>query len=119
MVNEMKKYLLLLAIFSLLFTACQQKPIGNEKDEYGCLSSAGYSWDNDIAACIRQWELGADEKEAAKLVVLPMSIRPVTIIGVDKLACENCYSVKISSADPDYVTAVMVINGTLDFLPYI
>ncbi|MEI7603805.1 MAG: hypothetical protein WCJ19_02190 [bacterium] len=32
------------------------KKIGGEKDKYGCLTAAGYSWCESKNACIRSWE---------------------------------------------------------------
>ena len=32
-----------------------EQPIGGERDEHGCLGPAGYSWDEEIQACARNW----------------------------------------------------------------
>jgi hypothetical protein len=59
--------LLTLGLF-LMGSSCQSKPktendlIGGEKDEYGCLVSAGYQWCADQQKCLRTFEeLCADE----------------------------------------------------------
>jgi len=31
--------------------------IGGDKDEYGCLIAAGYSWNETLHSCARQWEI--------------------------------------------------------------
>ncbi|MFB0964405.1 MAG: hypothetical protein QMC36_01680 [Patescibacteria group bacterium] len=30
--------------------------VGGDRDEHGCIGSAGYSWDADNAKCVRVWE---------------------------------------------------------------
>ncbi len=32
-------------------------PLGGQKDEYGCLIAAGYSWNETIQTCVRSWLL--------------------------------------------------------------
>jgi len=39
----------------------EQKLIGGEKDEYGCLVAAGYSWCEKKEKCLRIWEEGCDK----------------------------------------------------------
>ena len=43
-----------------------KKLIGGETDDHGCLGPAGYTWDEDVGACIRDWELTEVQKDAAK-----------------------------------------------------
>lgn len=33
-----------------------QKPIGGDQDEHGCLTAAGYSWCESKQKCLRNWE---------------------------------------------------------------
>lgn len=51
------------------FSPAEEK-IGGQRDEHGCLGPAGYSWNENIGACIREWELNTSEKEAAKMAVI-------------------------------------------------
>ena len=37
-------------------------PIGSDRDEHGCIASAGYSWCAATDSCERPWEL-AEEQE--------------------------------------------------------
>ncbi|MBN2142432.1 hypothetical protein JW711_03810 [Candidatus Woesearchaeota archaeon] len=88
----------------LLITGCgsvddQGKIIGGERDEHGCLGPAGYSWNETVGACVREWELDEGQREAARLAVLPMSYRPITIIKVDTLRCPGCYDVYLQGPD--------------------
>lgn len=55
----MAKKILFLALFLSIFIlgGCIQPPIvGNDADEHGCIGSAGYSWCEAKAKCIRVWE---------------------------------------------------------------
>lgn len=56
---------------TLLFTACTTEEqttatktelIGGDKDEHGCIASAGYSWCAKTYKCERPWELAEKEK---------------------------------------------------------
>jgi len=109
----MKKIVLLLILLIVLVSACKtEKPIGGETDEQGCLTPAGYSWNQEIGACVREWEIDEDQAEAAKLVIMPMSYRPITIAKVDTLKCNGCYDVYIKGAD-DQETRMLVRNGRI------
>ena len=44
-------------------------PIGGDRDERGCLVAAGYSFDEQVGACIRAFEMTPDIKQAAILAV--------------------------------------------------
>lgn len=67
----MKHFTLILFVASFTATACQSpsrnsgqngssnlSEIGAEKDENGCLMSAGYTWSKVKEDCIRPWEGG-------------------------------------------------------------
>lgn len=45
------------------------EPIGGERDEYGCLIAAGYSFNENIGACVREFEMTSDIEEAARMAV--------------------------------------------------
>jgi len=49
------------AIFYLAISYSSPRNIvGNDKDEHGCISSAGYSWCEPKDKCLRQWEEGCE-----------------------------------------------------------
>ena len=67
----MKKYLLLFLILPVLFlSACSTKLqesevnnqiiVGGDKDNHGCIASAGYSWCEAKQKCLRIWEEKCD-----------------------------------------------------------
>jgi len=40
----------------LVSAGCSQKSVGGDRDEYGCIGSAGYVWSTEKQQCIRPWE---------------------------------------------------------------
>ncbi len=72
--------------------------IGGQRDAYGCLGPAGYTYDEEIQACIRIWELDEIQKKAAKIAV--EHVRPsnsLTIIQVEVLKCKGCFSINLTN----------------------
>jgi hypothetical protein len=67
-VHNMKKHLnISIALGLLSLSACsypsKTTPLtGADRDEYGCIPSAGYTWDEKESRCVRPWEL-SQEKE--------------------------------------------------------
>jgi len=37
-------------------SGCSQKLVGGDRDEHGCIGSAGYVWSTEKQQCIRPWE---------------------------------------------------------------
>jgi len=77
--------------------------IGGDTDENGCLVGAGYSFNQEVGACIREWELDESQRKAARLAVVVQSYYPVTITKVETLRCPGCFDVylkgKLDSPD--------------------
>merc|ERR1719336_3025112 len=48
------------------------RAVGGQKDEHGCLTAAGYSWDPEYGKCIQPWN------KPQKLEILPLP--PVPLI---------------------------------------
>lgn len=107
----MKKIIFALFIISLLAAiGCTvEKPIGGERDEHGCLGPAGYSWDSEVGACTRNWELNNNQKEAAKIAVAPLSY-PVTVVEVLVARCPGCFVVKLQRNDNQEMVEVNLEN---------
>jgi hypothetical protein len=73
--------------------------IGGQLDEYGCLSSAGYSFDEEIGACVRQWELNEETRQLARTAVVALeSERTPVIISIVSFDCDGCYIVEIADS---------------------
>jgi ABC-type amino acid transport substrate-binding protein len=71
----MKNGLFILAVAAVLLLAfgCSQAqpPVpgsmpGSDRDEHGCIPSAGYSWCEPLQECIRPWETNCTAEAAAK-----------------------------------------------------
>ena len=116
--NIFKSLLTSLFILSLL-TACQptapkepdvpDQPIGGQRDKYGCLGPAGYTYDEEINACIRTWELTKDTRRAAKIAVEEVGPAVgLTVVEVISADCIGCYEVKLAKDDEQ-------ISVTLDY----
>ena len=60
----MKRILLPLTTFvvSLALASCSHatfgKLVGSDRDEHGCIGSAGYTWSYALHDCVRLWEAG-------------------------------------------------------------
>ncbi len=108
----MKRNILIagLVFIAMMFFGCAGQPgiIGGDKDEHGCLTPAGYSWDSDVGACTRSWEITGDLKQAAQKAVAPLSY-PVTVLSVEKQDCDGCYIVTLQRNDN-----LAVLNITLN-----
>ncbi len=64
----MKTIIILIIIIALIFIAIFTIPylyktpsendsiIGGDKDEHGCIASAGYTWNKTKQECVREWE---------------------------------------------------------------
>jgi len=115
----MKKQLFILGlILGLIFVAgcAKQQIIGGDKDEHGCLIAAGYSWNATIGACVREWELNEGQRQAAKIVVAPLSY-PVTVVEVEVLRCPGCFIVHLQRNDNQEQSEIKLINWTISKEP--
>jgi|TARA_B100001971_G_C18099124_1_gene487817 hypothetical protein len=74
------------------------KAIYQPEDKPGCLSSAGYSWDEEMNACIRSWELDDNKKKAATIALeKTKTTNPTNIIKVNNMKCDGCYNIQLLS----------------------
>ncbi len=99
-----EKIFAILVLGILFFSGCLQnpsnneKPIGGDKDEHGCLIAAGYSWNDSINACIREWELNDSQKDAAKIAVDYVGYeKGTTILNVEVFKCPGCFAVQLQN----------------------
>jgi cytochrome b involved in lipid metabolism len=60
----MKKYFFILPLILFVISCTAEKPIGRDKDEYGCLIAAGYQWCPSTEKCQRMWEEYCEEYSA-------------------------------------------------------
>lgn len=84
--------------------------IGGQRDEHGCLGPAGYSWNEEIGACARQWELDESQVQAAKTAVAKIGQADgLTVIEVLTLKCPGCFDVKFDTYQE--FTVVQIRDG--------
>jgi len=83
--------------------------IGGDTDEHGCLLMAGYSWNESIGACLREWELNENQREAARIAVAPLSFY-VTVTRVDVARCPGCFAVHLQRNDNRQMIQVTLEN---------
>ncbi len=94
--------LIILAGFILYFnnTGNPDEPkIGEDNDEQGCLISAGYSYNESLNVCIREFDLDANDRKAVKIALENTEGNNLTIENVDKEPCEGCFIVEIKKQD--------------------
>jgi hypothetical protein len=50
---------------AFVFAACSPSPetLGGDRDEHGCITSAGYSWCEEKQKCIRIWEENCTDEQ--------------------------------------------------------
>jgi hypothetical protein len=86
--------------------------IGGQTDDYGCLTAAGYSWDDYVGACTRSWELDMIEKEVAKSAVSHLSYR-VTIVDIKE--GENGYNISVQRNDNRELINMKIDSSTKNY----
>jgi len=92
--------IILVAISTILVAGCTQQPIGGERDEHGCLGPAGYAWNEDVGACVREWELNDEQKQAAEIAVGYVGYKyATTIIEVTTAQCQGCFVVRLEQGE--------------------
>jgi hypothetical protein len=91
---------ILIALVMIILSGCTQNStpdlIGGQRDEHGCLGPAGYSWNQTIGACVREWELDESQRKAAEIAVESVdNMKGNTVIEVETLKCPGCFNVKL------------------------
>jgi hypothetical protein len=61
--------LVLLGLGAYFLFQTESQPIGGDRDKEGCLVAGGYSFDEEVGACTRSFELTPDIREAARIAV--------------------------------------------------
>ena len=76
------------------------QPIGGQRDEWGCLGPAGYSYDEEVRACVREWELSLPQREAARIAVKYVGWESATtILNVQFVECPGCFIVELERGE--------------------
>jgi len=59
----MKKLIIMLILTIALFGCTKEPIVGGDKDEHGCIGSAGYQWCEAKQKCLREWEEPCETSE--------------------------------------------------------
>lgn len=62
---KVNKFILLMLIGGTLVNCTSHTPVGADRDEYGCIGSAGYVWSPSLQQCVRLWEVGKEITSSA------------------------------------------------------
>lgn len=85
-------FVLVAGIISIPFIIKSNKTgniiIGGDKDEHGCILSAGYSWNEKLKECVRPWEIeNRTYCEDPRPEICTMEYIPVCGIYSKKIQC--------------------------------
>lgn len=81
-------------IVFLIVNKSKEEKLGGEIDEYGCLGPAGYTFNKEVGACLREWEFDDNQKRAAKIAVDYVGAKKgLTVIKIYSSRCPGCYVV--------------------------
>lgn len=80
--------LIALITFTTSFLANAQTMVGNDKDEHGCIGSAGYVWNETSEKCERPWEIKTYTTSADFLAAEGQTC---------KIATDGCNTVQITN----------------------
>lgn len=111
----MNKIIITSLIFlTLLVAGCTSQPIGGERDEHGCLGPAGYTWNQTVNACVREWELNENQKQASKIAVDYVGYEyATTMIEVMVARCPGCFVVKLEQGENRDAVTVDISDWTV------
>lgn len=85
-------------------------PIGGDKDSYGCIIGAGYSWNNEINACIREWEFTTESERKAITIATKEIDSYTTVENVETVRCPGCYNIMLKRNDNERKINVNLID---------
>jgi len=74
----------------------QEKIIGGERDAYNCLGPAGFTYNKELDACVREWELENDtQRQAVKTAIEYLPVDPsgnrYTVAKLISMRCPGCF----------------------------
>ncbi|MFH1473928.1 MAG: hypothetical protein ABIE55_03470 [Candidatus Aenigmatarchaeota archaeon] len=109
-----KKIFVLVALVLpiVLVSGCINEPIGGERDEHGCLGPAGYTWNESVGACVREWELDEEQKVAARTAVEFAGYEYATTITkvVTIMEFEGMFEVTLEQGENKDLSVVVIDN---------
>ena len=121
MKKQTRNIVTIVAIIGLIFSVClilypifknNNETVGGQTDIHGCLYPAGYSWNESLGFCLREWELNESERAAATIAVGPLSYY-VTVINVENLNCPECFNVNLQRNDNRNSFTLEISSGNI------
>lgn len=89
-------------------------PIGGTRDEHGCLGAAGYTFDDQVGACARGWELTQDIRDAARRAV--ERVGPgyaLTVVSFNSYEEPGAYDIMFESGEERAQKTVTIRGDTI------
>jgi hypothetical protein len=114
--ENMKNFAIVLLLMLTIVGCAREQVVGGDKDEHGCISSAGYSWCEGLQKCLRTWEESCSEtrhvctEEESRQTACTMDYTPVcgemmlnmgkTVYQTYGNACSACAAMKVVAYTP-------------------
>ena len=98
-------YLIIIAVVLLIvsivvFRDKTNELIGGQRDEHGCLGPAGYSWNETLQICIREWEFqGSDRQILEYAMNYTTKEYALTAVNISQSICggKECFIIEFDS----------------------
>jgi len=106
--------------------------VGNDRDEHGCIGSAGYTWCNEKLKCIRTWEEGCARPTESEIIEMAQKAVEenseyqeikgyhLEFIELSQLKCIGCYRAEFEFRIPkdENLDEIDVGHITVSFLSW-
>lgn len=81
-----------------------------ETKNQDCHVVEGYTWDSEIEACVKVWELNEEKKEAAKIAVDEIKElgQLINVIEIESEECDGCFNILLESENQE--TDINLVN---------
>jgi hypothetical protein len=122
MVTSLPAILTIVVIFLIVMPKIREgrvvdeQVVGGDSDEHGCILTAGYSWNREAGACVREWEIkNESERVATKKAVEHLGWQnDATLIEIVSLECPGCFVVKIQRNSTSERKEVSINNWNVE-----
>lgn len=96
----------------------ERHPIGGDRDKTGCLIAAGYSFNSDIGACARIFEMTPDIIQAAKIAVDYVGTGyALTVTAFNSYEESGSYDIFLERGEDRFQETVYIRNGKISKSP--
>ncbi len=89
-------------------------PIGGSRDSNGCLVAGGYTFDEEVRACIRAFEMTPDIKQASRLAVERVGAGyALTVVSFNSYEEKGNYDIMLERGEERTKEAVYIRQGNV------